>query len=307
MMKNKKGALVQNIIIGIVILIITAAILFYFLKIFPYEETINKEACHQSVILRSQEIAGLQPGQLAGIPLNCKTQHIEISSTDENFIKREIANQMYDCWWMLGEGEMDFFSESIWQSYAVPGAGYPKSACVICTTIKFDDNVKEKVKEIDMFNYLVQTKIPLSNITYYEYFTDQADKDLAVGIEAPKIRTDSDYVIIYMGIRGRSYWEVLKNDLKIVAGLGAVSMVTTGPWTTGRLIGKVASTAFKHPIVVAIVVGSALGTQAVSTIIGNSYVSSKCNEEWEGCYHLILAPMKASEIGAVCNNIESIP
>ena len=101
---RKKGATVQTIIISIIILVTSAAIIFFFLKAFPYKETIDKEACHQSVILRNNALLKGEFG--LEIPLNCKTQRIKISSTNEESIKREIADAMYDCWWMLGEGKM---------------------------------------------------------------------------------------------------------------------------------------------------------------------------------------------------------
>lgn len=304
---NKRGITIQSMVIGIIILVIVAAILFFFFRALPYKETIDTEACRQSVLLRSQSIAGLQPGQVLGIPLNCKTRDIKITSANEEFIKREIANQMYDCWWMLGEGKLDFFTENVWQSYGVPEVGKAKASCIICSTIHFDNNVKAKIKSIDMTSYLINTNIPTKNLTYFDYFTDQADKDLAVDIKAPEINTQNDYTIVFMGIRGRSYWEVLSNNLKLAAGAAGFGAMTFGPKAVGKVIGKVASAAFKHPIIAIIGTVSILGTQGIGTSMANSIVNSRCDGNWQGCYHLILVPLKASDLGTICQNIESIP
>ncbi|MGB9708377.1 MAG: hypothetical protein ACPLXC_03595 [Candidatus Pacearchaeota archaeon] len=304
---NKRGVTVQSVVIGMIVLVIVAAILFFFYKSLPYTETVNKEACRQSVLLRSQSLAGLQPGQVLGIPLNCKTEEIKITTANEDVIKKEIANAMYDCWWMLGEGKLDFFTENVWQSYGIPGAGAPRASCIICSTIRFDDNVKAKINSIDMTQYLIDTKIPTKNITYFDYFTEQADRSLAVDVKAPPIDPKQDYTIVFMGIRGRSYWEVLQNDLKFAIGAAGFSAMTAGPWTTGKVIGKVGAAAIKHPLVAVIAIGSILGTQGITTAIDNGIVNSHCDGDWQGCYHLILSPLKASQLGTICQNIESIP
>lgn len=184
---NKRGQTTQAVIISAVILLLTAAVLFYFFKILPYKETIDKEACHQSVLLRSQEILGLQPGQVLKVALNCKTQEIEIDSTNSDFIKREIANAMYDCWWMLGEGEKNFFSR-----------GWTKdSYCVICARINFSETTQKKFSEIKNFDiYLAETKVPKKNITYAEYFTT-VEAPLEIQEGSINLDTKKEYLITY--------------------------------------------------------------------------------------------------------------
>ncbi len=299
-MKNKKGVLVQNIIIGIIILVISAAIIFFFLRAFPYRETIDKEACHQSVILRSQQIAGLQPGQLAGIPLNCKTQEVIISSPDENFIKSEIANQMYDCWWMLGEGKMQFWSESAWRTIGVPGAGTAKTHCNICSIIRFEDQAKDK--QIDLLSYLDETKIPTKNITYIEYFMNPGTK-LPAELKVDKLDTNKDYALIYMGIKGAEVKETIINFI----GLSGGSAFATGAILKIGL-GVGLKTALKAAGWVGLIIGVLEAAGQITTFWTHAHASAiHCDGETGGCYALILIPLEASGISEQCQNIESIP
>ena len=330
---NKRGALTQTIIIGIIILIISAAIIFFFLKAFPYKETVDKEACHQSVILRSQQIAGLQPGQLAGIPLNCKTQEITITSSNEQFIKQEIANAMYDCWWMLGEGKMQFWSESAWKEF---GLGNVKSACVVCSIIRFDNNLKEKNLHLDVASYMEQTKIPTKNLTYLEYFTQEQGAKLPTDVETVPITTDKDYAVIFMGIEGDELWEPIVNDLKVAAASLVGTTFLAGPSATGSLLkaagglmgksftlgSKLAPTSAGFARLagakvggltvklgwVGLIVGTAfVATQTIWTAHNQVIVAQHCDGSKKGCMQVMLLPMDASNIASVCNNIESIP
>lgn len=183
---KKSGVTAVQTLASIIIVLIGAGIILYFLAYLPYKEEISKQACHQSVILRSKSIAGLKPGQ-ALVPLNCKTEEIVIKTTDEERIKKEIANAMYDCWWMLGEGKLNFFSR-----------GWTKDVyCVICSRIKFDEKVQEKIKKInDLDSYLQNTKIPKHNITYAEYFTTEKAPQIAK--ESPvSLDTDKEYLLVY--------------------------------------------------------------------------------------------------------------
>ncbi|MEM2954851.1 MAG: hypothetical protein QW625_02810 [Candidatus Nanoarchaeia archaeon] len=327
---NKRGLTVQSMLIGIIIVVIGAAIIFLFIKSLPYKETVDKEACHQSVILRSQAIAGLQPGQLLNIPLNCKTQEITISSTNEDFIKREIANSMYDCWWMLGEGKMKFWSESTAKEF---GLGNVKSTCIICSIIRFDKSVKAKNLRLDMASYMEQTKIPNKNVTYLEYFTDETGTKLPTDVQAPPITTDSDYVILFMGIEGDELWEPIVKDLGVVAGSLVGTTALFGPRATGSLlkgVGGLMSKGFDIgtktvpgmgfkatktiPALtiklgwVGLLVGAAfVATQTIWTANNQAIVMQRCDGERKGCMQVMLLPMDASTIGQVCSNIESIP
>ncbi|MCL6500499.1 MAG: hypothetical protein K6T16_00495 [Candidatus Pacearchaeota archaeon] len=290
---NKKGASVQTIIIGIIILLITAAIIFYFFKALHHKETIDKEACHQSAILRNN---ALLKGELGPeIPLNCKTLQIKISTADEEFIKREIANQMYDCWWMLGEGKLNFFKRD-------PSLQYYKSHCVICTIITFDKNVQERLPEIrGMDEFLATNKIPTKNITYWQYFTNtEAPVVARAEQERGAIKTDKTYAIIYV----LSERTTLLNSLSgatcaligakygAVAGAAICSIVPIAGTAAGGLVGG--------------------GIGAVIGALGCYFAEEKWSNFMDknpGYYvGLMFIPSEAEAIKIYgCENIESIP
>lgn len=307
---NKKGSMIQSTLIGIIIVLLSAAIIFFFLKALPYKEQVDIEACHNSVVLRNNALVRGEGG-LPEIPLNCKTQEVEIKTTNEDSIKREIANQMYTCWWMLGEGKMKFLTDSLSKEYGIPigEKGIPfthnvKSSCVICSNIKFSDKLKEKNLQLDMASYMEQTKVPSRNITYLQYFTEQDDAVLPTDVDAPAITTDKDYIVLFMNIEGDSFWEVLKRDAATLGIIGGITSMSFGGKT---IIGGAAKTILKHPIIAAIVITAVLGLQFTETQINSAVVGQRCNEEKKGCSQIMLIPMEAANLSGVCDNIESIP
>ena len=298
-MMDKKGLTPESLIVGIIILVIGAAVIFFFIQSFPFRETIDKEACHQSVILRSQSLIGWEPGKTI-VPLNCKTQELKIKTGDEDVIKREIANQMYDCWWMLGEGKLDFFSDEqlsdvqiSWQQSLYTA----KSNCVICSVVQFDDNAKGK--NIDVLSFMDQMKIPAKNITYLEYFTGQQGTKLPTGVEINKVDTNQDYAILYTSIKGGSYWNAVKADLASI-GVGALAGVKIGKLAgpEGMLIGGAVGGS----------IGSFIGKLNAIKELGNARVAAtRCDGEMKGCTNLVLIPLTTKDLTTACQNIESIP
>lgn len=299
---NKKGIEVK-VLISILIILLSAAIIFYFFKMLPYKETVDKEACHQSVLLRSQKIAGLKPGQLIGIPLNCKTQHMKVTSTNEQEIKREIANQMYDCWWMLGEGKKNFFGR-------LPTLGAYKGNCVICSIIDFDKNVKEKVPEIkDLNQYLMNTKIPQKNKTYWQYITNtEAPIVFKDENEKGPIKTNTKYAVVY-ALSDRS---ILNS---ILAGFTCGLIAAKGGAIAGGAIGSAVGTII--PVGGTVAGGAAGG--AIGAGVGFFIGAAGCgfanekiadfSDKNPGYYvSLDLLPLNAKALSDYgCQNIESIP
>jgi len=233
---KKRGVTVQSTIIVLIILIISAAILLLFLRGIPYNELAQKEACHQSAIFRSKEIIGLQPGQDL-MPLNCKTSEITLGSSNKERLKEEIANQMYDCWWMLGEGRLDFFSETMWREIGMFGTS--KAGCVICSIIHFEDNLKEEPKKLDLLRYLDETKVPGKEFTYLEYFIGQENTHLDPHLSIESSTTEDDLAVVYMSIKGDEIGQMLKREgltiLSLVTGGLGIGKGLVGPGILGKL------------------------------------------------------------------------
>lgn len=289
---DKRGQLtVQSMLIGIIVIVLVAAIIFFFIKAFPFIETVDKESCHQSVVLRSQSIAGIEPGK-ALAPLNCKTQDIKIDSGNEQFINREIANSMYDCWWMLGEGKLNFFGDESFRDVRITWNEGPYTAranCIICSTIKFSEAAKNK--NLDTVSYIAETKIPSKDITYLEYFTQPGTK-LPTGVSVNKVDTNQDYAIVFMNIKGGSYWNAIKAAGGLMGG-GAI---------VGFKIGGLQGAAIGAGI------GDILNQLNAIKEYGNARVAAtRCDGSYEGCSNLMLIPLNAQSLTTACNNIESIP
>ncbi len=293
-MQNKKGVTVQTTIISIIIIVISAAIIFLFFKAIPYTETIDKEACYHSVILRNNAFLRGESIIPELIPLNCRTQEITISSTNKEFIKREIANAMYDCWGMLGEGKMQFFSESGWREFGVPEKGTAKANCVVCSIIRFEGKAKDK--QINFLEYLEQTNIPSKNITYLNYLTNGEETKLPPEVRVDRLDTNQDYTVIFMGLKGLD----IKRELIGAIGFGGGTSFFA--WRTLPKIGlKVAGKILIIPMIVEVVMHSVTAATTAHA------ASIHCDGNLGGCFVLMLVPLTAEDIATQCQNIESIP
>lgn len=287
-MKNKKGVTVQNTLIILILLIVSAALLFFILNGIPFKESSEKEACRQSVLTRSRDILGTHPLQ-ALTPLNCKTQEIQITTTNEEMIKREISNSMYDCWSILGEGKLDFFGDSFWG--IAQGIQPSKATCVICSTIKFSGQIKDHPKELELLRYLEETKISDKNITYLEYFSDQSETKLDPILRTETVKTNQDYAVIFMGIHGGNIKDLLIKTGVTAAGGGFIGSRIT-PGATGWL---------------AAIGGLYQAITGVISLIGsNKAAAAYCDGNIKGCMVMTLVPLDAKSISNSCEEILSI-
>ena len=136
-------------------------------------QTTNKEICHNSVLLKAQS--------KIGGTLDCRTNYvcisgekdcegfssdytIEISGNSEEEIRnatmKAIADEMADCWWMFGEGKVDYVRKGVLN----------ENYCSICSVIHFDEKLKEKINDInydEFYDYLSQTKKGSSEKIWY--------------------------------------------------------------------------------------------------------------------------------------------
>lgn len=150
-MLNKKGELTTQQLVVLIILIASFVVVLFFLFRLNLRDETNKEICHNSVVLLSKK-GGLFSS------LDCKTTYVcfsgggncenfnydfksEISLNKENsfeLVKEVVQKEIEDCWWMFGEGKLDY----------VGGIDTPGYRCAICSTIEFDEKIQEKYPEI---------------------------------------------------------------------------------------------------------------------------------------------------------------
>jgi len=163
-MKNKRGFTMMDAIIALVCVALFLIIMVLFFGGIPWFDTIDREACHNSIIQRATFNFGpLETGKTT-IPLKCKTEKICITESGEDCeefpkptiknpvtevkissgensrvaVMDQLAESMYQCHKMLGEGKVNFMSRE----------ALDKNYCLVCTRIAFDDDIKQEVQQI---------------------------------------------------------------------------------------------------------------------------------------------------------------
>ena len=156
---KKKGELTTQQIVTLIILIMSFAILLYFLLSSGIGQFQDKEICHNSVLLRDN---ALIPDEAA--PLNCQRQYVcltadktcekmsdpilhKVKTKNETF--EVLAEELADCWWMFGEGKVNYAGKEI----------KPKLHCALCSEIYFDDSMKKifpdgKFSEEEFYDFM---------------------------------------------------------------------------------------------------------------------------------------------------------
>jgi len=169
---NKKAEMTKEQVLGLIVLVVSIGVLLLFLSgIIPWGRTsIDKDTCHTSVVLRSTYNSALFESSKI-IPLKCQTENIcsnmggkctdlpridtnvKLSKDDEQAkeqLKKTIADKLYDCNSMVGEGKLNFMPHTFWsQNY-----------CLICSRISFDEGSK-KIGNLgyqDLYEYMAKTK-----------------------------------------------------------------------------------------------------------------------------------------------------
>ena len=200
---NKKGELTTKNLITIIVLITSFVIILFLLFRLDLGAVTDKEICHNSVVLKSKAQG------LVG-ELDCKTNYVCISgggeceeiSPDETInvnadnkeeIMKVIADEMADCWWMFGEGELAYL-----------GTDFQGEHCAICSEIKFDSLIQDELPEItylEFYNYLSQTmkSDTESYLRYlYESFNVESVQEIndKISIAEEIIDTKEKFVIV---------------------------------------------------------------------------------------------------------------
>ena len=175
--KNKKGELTTKQLVTIIILIASFVIILFLLFRLNPGEVNNKEICHNSVVLKEKS------GVLAG-PLDCRTNYlcisgggnceeiptkstIKVDPGDKDEIMQAITDEMSDCWWMFGEGEINYEK----------GFLEGKVNCALCSVVAFDEKVQGKIPTItqmELYSYLKKTAKTNSQ-TYLQYLYDMGE------------------------------------------------------------------------------------------------------------------------------------
>jgi len=244
---NKKGEMTTQQIVILIVLIISFVVILYFLFRLNIGETSEKEICHNSVVMKGNPV--LSKGDVS---LNCQrtyvcltkdgscdsmtNPYIEKVSTPEE-VYGVLADEMADCWWMFGEGKVDYVKDK----------ALVRNYCSICTQLGFDDSLKEieefdsgEISKDELYDYLARTKMDEDKETYAEYMFGPVNiSDIiqaGLGYEGTdtfgKIKIDKPYFVA-MGILseiGKFYK---------VAGIGVIGigLVVGAPFVAVAVLG----------------------------------------------------------------------
>ncbi len=311
LVNNKKAELTSKHIVGLVILVVGFAILLLLYWQISWTGNIDREVCHQSVILRATA-----PDTVLGtkdyVPLKCATRKICI--TDKFFGKGDceefagekyekvrisgselerqeqinmfIAREMADCWAMMGEGKVQVFARELVSTSA-------KRECSICARIAFDKSLKEEIGEVKgLGEYLISHKVPNKDISYWEFLTHRS-KIPIFNKEFDSFSMD-EKTIVFMEMDKNTLgdWLGLSGGGLIGAKIGATigSIVPLGGTIAGAAIG------FIGGAIVGDMVGKDIG-DAVSEMGDAKFASSSFFMDYD-----------ASKLqGLECQSFQNIP
>lgn len=209
---------------GIIFLIMLAFSIYFIVQWQLNTEKHNtEEICRNSVKLASYKISGKSVYE----NLKCPTQYQTIEPTDDEAIKKEVAERMRICWWMFLEGKAELFEEEA------------EHFCVVCYVLDF----KEKKKIPGFVNYLSKTDIPLSSdVTYYNYLAPHStSRELAeeeINVEQDFIDTNQRYAVVFNYVKPSYISKLEAGEIGGAAGTGAgvaglfggVALLNLIPW-----------------------------------------------------------------------------
>jgi len=270
---NKRGTTGTGHIVVIILAVLVALVLLVLAAghLIPLLfHSSKEELCQQSVAARAATIvkfAGLQKDLGLIKDLNCETKYVVVKDggvyEDEKLcyqfeeknvdraIKRTVADEMYDCWKMMGEGKLE-----IW------GGGESKVHCIICSEISFDmENPPEKIARLDLFLKNTPISDRAEGTTYAEYFkfnTDQiTDYEINPGVPLDVVYIQTDHT----GAIGEFFSDAKSGCKKgmggglldripvvggVIGGANKVMNFATGGFISDCLMGAVANPIMSH-------------------------------------------------------------
>lgn len=236
----------QQIVLLIILLISFIVILFLLFKLDIGKKS-DSEICHNSVVSRGSSVIPTD-----AVPLKCSRTYICLTKDGscESMTKPEIkkvatkdevynvlAEEMADCWWMFGEGKINYVSSTMTKN----------NYCSICSQLFFDDSLNEidgingEISKDEFYNYLSLTNVPDKEMTYSQYMlgtndvnslkeelSSQAGKEVSFGT----IKIGEQYFVV-MGITSQSKAITWVLGGTALGGLAVIGFATAGIGTAG--------------------------------------------------------------------------
>ncbi|MBU1204033.1 MAG: hypothetical protein KKG60_03125 [Nanoarchaeota archaeon] len=230
MLKNKKGdwKALSAIILAVVFAIIVLGFLMPNLSSLMTSGS-NKQACKTWVSLQARtKIAGFKVAEMKN-PCITEKKDLKVNEEKPNEMYKSLADSMYDCWDMYGQGKIDFFSE--WKTPFSKGPTY----CILCSRITVDKQGTLDMKEFG--EYLNSHNPPNHQETYAQFLLNSENGILDVG--ANKISLDSNdpvYVMLRIVKANAHEWK----KAAVAGGVGTIiagELAFTGALLVGTGIG----------------------------------------------------------------------
>ena len=172
LLMNKKGELTTKQLVTIIILIVSFIVILFLIFRLNLGETSDKEICRNSVILKGQS-------KLSTGPLDCRTNYLcisgsgeceaisqtsetEVDADNETQIMKALADEMSDCWFQFGEGEVNYGSVSP-SEFGIEYA--------LCSIVSFDESIQNNNLELTyqkLYDYMRTTQ-KSNPQTYLQY------------------------------------------------------------------------------------------------------------------------------------------
>lgn len=247
-----KNIILITLVGGILMILLVTTILPLF------HSTNLKSKCQQSIWLAafSKKLTGnavtspdCEPGEIV-LTMDGRYGIVEDGKIDQFKAQKIIADAMAQCWWMVGEGKWDPFT-----NYNL----MDEPICILCDTIKFDEELlsfmAEGLGDDDLsaperragylvdnpLPFIMNNKIPSAEITYFEYFYKRTPAQLGLDpatraslIDYPFGPGDTTILVQMIKHDEKGFWDT--TGVWIVAGAGVVISVfgfLAAPYTVG--------------------------------------------------------------------------
>lgn len=359
-MFNKKGELTSSQITMLVLTIagfvIILSVILFKLDLKNYNE---QDLCKLSVLTRATGPEATQNY----VPLKCVTNKICLTQGSGNCVEsfagdayttiklpsneddaakeiaRVTAEQMYQCWSMMGLGKLDLFG-----SYKGDRGLKPvKPMCVICGRVAVDKSVDQSVinnANLDVYEYMKNNEAPGTGLTYLQAYTDvgvnsypqiSSDKVNAVwnktvtqvsidNAENPDFKLPNinyipknrEVALVFSQVKSKS-------ALTALSSLGKDALVVSGASFVTPAVGGVARSLILNPTGATIAGVAAAGVGAYSvynTWQGQTTAAGYCGQisstsvkegQLPGCSLVQAVPYDIRNINELCPQIDGNP
>ncbi|MEA3329162.1 MAG: hypothetical protein U9Q06_00270 [Nanoarchaeota archaeon] len=350
---KKRGLLAFEKVVSIILIILGMVLILAFLYNFFSTADIDREVCHDSVIIRAT-VPTIAQGY---VPLKCQTEKIcitgkilgkgnceefanvkgvktmRVSNSEKglNQIQKVYAEEMVECWNMMGRGKASIFSQAAATYFGV-GDVYP--VCVICSRIAIDKESLDKVnfENMNLDNYMKTRAVPGTTKSYFDFMVGEGyaqhtiDPNLKLPMTETKIvegtqqtnavgeegevnvgnlegggELTAETAILFMQITAPDREKVIRNTL--------VSMVGVGGYVPGAMkIVKIVGG--KVTLGLAVIFGA---YQQASITINRAVTAGYCgdvefgSDARDGCSVVRTTNYDLESISKYCEVIEGLP